>query len=290
MSCETSCAFGGVEHRIENSIVSKATSSDGLRIAFDDAGSGEPALLCMPSWCSDRSQFQPLFPLLSNDRRTIVLDWRGHGDSDVPSSDYGHEQMTEDALAVLAASGVERFVAITAAHAGWVGVNLRRRTGRRMVGLVALSWMVLSAPPPFLAALKRLRQGDRWQAVRDQLLEMWRGEGSNPDVDEQIARMSRCGQETWMRAGREIAAAYARYGSPIAALAAFHPPLPTLHIYAQPTDPSGVQAQREWARSEQWFEVQRVEAHSHFPQFELPEHIAELIASFATRRDSEDLL
>ncbi|HEX2258339.1 MAG TPA: alpha/beta hydrolase [Actinomycetota bacterium] len=271
-------------------MVSSTTSADGLRIAFDDAGSGEPALLCMPSWCSDRSQFQPLFPLLSQHLRTVVLDWRGHGDSDVPRSDYGHEQMTEDALAVLAASGAERFVGITAGHAGWVGLNLRRRTGRRMVGLVAVSWMVLGAPPTFMEALKQLRQEDRWEAVRDSLLEMWRGEGSNPDVDEQIARMSRCGQENWMRAGREIAAAFARYGSPIAALSALHPPLPTLHIYAQPTDPSGVQAQREWARTEPWFEVQRIEAHSHFPQFELREHVAELIKSFATRRASEDLL
>lgn len=271
-------------------MASSTTSADGIRIAFDDAGSGEPALLCMPGWCSDRFQFQPMLPILSRDRRTLVLDWRGHGESEVPKSDYGYDQMTDDALAVLASSGVERFVGITAAHAGWVGLNLRRRTGKRMVGLVALSWMVLGAPRPFLEALKQLRQEDRWQAVRDQLIEQWRGEAENPGVDEVIARMNRYGAKTWMRAGREIAAAFARYGSPIAALSSFHPPLPTLHIYAQPTDPGSAQAQRDWSRSEPWFEVHRVEARSHFPQFELPEHVAELIEGFVTRRDSESLL
>jgi pimeloyl-ACP methyl ester carboxylesterase len=241
----------------------------------------------MPGWCSDRLEFQTLVPLLSQERRTVALDWRGHGDSEVPSSDYGHDEMTDDALAVLASAGVERFVGIAASHAGWIGINLRRRAGQRMVGLVALSWMVLGAAPPFLAALKQLRQEARWQQVRDELFGMWRGEGKNSGVEEQIARMNRYGASTWNKAGREITAAYARYGSPIAALSAFHPPLPTLHIYAQPTDPAGVQAQREWARSEPWFEVQRVEAHSHFPQFEPPEHVAELISSFASRRDPE---
>jgi pimeloyl-ACP methyl ester carboxylesterase len=270
-------------------VVSTATTADGLSITLDDAGSDEPALLCMPDWCSDRFQFKPLFPLLSKDRRTLVLDWRGHGESEIPKSDYGYDQLTDDALAVLRSSGVERVVGITAAHAGWAGVNLRRRIGNRMVGLVAISWMLLGAVPPYLAVLKRLRQEEGWSSARDELLEMWRGKADNPGVEEQINRMRRYGADTWRRAGREIAASYARYGSPIAVLSSFHSPLPTLHIYAQPVDPSAIEAQQEWARSEPWFEVQRVEARSHFPQFELPEHIAELIASFVSRIEFEGL-
>lgn len=68
-------------------MASQATTKDGVGIAYDDPGVGEPALLCLPGWCSDRFQFLPLIDRLSDNRRTIVLDWRGHGESYGPADD-----------------------------------------------------------------------------------------------------------------------------------------------------------------------------------------------------------
>lgn len=256
-------------------------TKDGIRIAFDDFGSGEPALLCMPGWASDRFQFDPIARALSANRRVLVLDWRGHGESDRSTTDYAYEHLLEDALSVIEAAGIERFVAVAASHAGWAAVDLRRRVGERMTGFVAISWMMLGAPPPFLAGLERLQQPDGWTEVRDQLFQMWRGGGDDPGVEEQIARMNGYDGETWMRAGREIARAYHEYQSPVRALARLEPHLPTLHIYAQPDDPALLEGQQEFAAKNAWFGVTRIDARSHFPQFEAPEEVARLVEEFA---------
>ena len=85
-------------------------ASDGIRIGYDDLGQGEPALLCMPGWCSSRAMFERLTPLAAGHRRALALDWRGHGESDPAPGDFGGGPLVEDALAVIEASGVERVI------------------------------------------------------------------------------------------------------------------------------------------------------------------------------------
>lgn len=261
----------------------RATTADELTIAYDDRGVGEPALICLPGWCSDRSQFAPLIDRLAASRRTIVLDWRGHGDSDTPDGDYGYAEMREDLVAVINDAGVERVVPVAAAHAGWAALDLRRRLQERVVGIAAISWMVMGAPPPFIAGLQRMQEPDGWDQVRDQLFVMWRGGGDHRGVEEQIARMRAFGSETWMRAGREIESAYRANGSPVEVLSTFDPPTPFLHVYAQPNDPQIFEAQMNFAEKHPWFMVHRVDAKSHFPQFEVADEVAQTIEEFAAK-------
>ncbi len=260
-----------------------ATTADGLTITYDDRGVGEPAVVCLPGWCSDRFQFAPLIDRLAFNRRTMVLDWRGHGDSDIPAGDYGYADMIEDILAVINDAGVERVVPVAAAHAGWAALELGRRLPERVPGMVAISWMVMGAPPPFIAGLQRMQEPDGWDEVRDQLFAMWRGGGNHSGVEEQIAHMSAFGSETWMRAGREIEGAYRANGAPVEVLSNFDPPTPFLHVYAQPNDPVILEAQRTFADNHPWFRVHRVDAKSHFPQFELPDEVARLIEEFVAK-------
>jgi hypothetical protein len=68
--------------------MSKATRVDGLRIAYDDIGRGEPVFLLLPGWVSDRSVHAPLAARLGEHRRVLLLDWRGHGESEPPRRDF----------------------------------------------------------------------------------------------------------------------------------------------------------------------------------------------------------
>jgi len=257
------------------------TTRDGVRIAYDEAGSGDVATLFLPGWCSDRSQFSAsLLPVMSESHRALSLDWRGHGESETPPDDFGYDELIQDAVAVVDTAGVERFVVVAAAHAGWAGIELRRRMGERVLGLVAISWMVLGAPPPFLEGLQGMQRPDGWEEVRDQLFAMWRGGGSNDGVEDQIARMATSPGEMWMRAAREISRAYATFGSPIDAVAKLDSPLPMLHVYGQPDAPELLEAQEAVTAEHDWFRVHRIDASSHFPQFERPREIAGLIESF----------
>ncbi len=258
--------------------------SDGLRISYNDSGQGEPALLFLPGWASDHTQVDPTAQLSTEHRRVLVLDWRGHGRSERPSADFGYDEMVEGALEVIGDSGAHQVVPVAQAHAGWVAIELRRRLGERSPKLVLTSFLVLDPPPPFLAAMEAAQDPARWQEARESVFATWLEGVSNSDVIRFVREvMSSYGFEMWARAGREITAAYARYGTPLNALAALDPPVPTLHLYGQPPDPGYLAAQEDFAEQHPWFEVRRLEVRSHFPTIEAPEKVAEAIESFVTQ-------
>ena len=256
--------------------------ADGLAISYDDLGAGEPALLCLTGWCASRRAFDGFADRLAQKRRVLALDWRGHGRSDAAPGDFGLAELVRDALAVIAASGAQQIVPLATAHAGWVALELRRQLGpERVPKLVLVDWIVTEAPPPFLGALKMMQDPAQWQAARDRLFAMWLEGVAHAEVERFVREdMGAYGFDMWARASREIAAAYARAQSPLVALAALDPPVPTLHVFAQPNDPAFLQAQQTFSAAHPWFQAQRVEARSHFPTLEIAAPLAAAVERF----------
>ena len=89
-----------------------ATSPDGVRIAYETFGEGEPILL-IHGFASNRQvnwrDTGWYAYLTARGHRVIALDCRGHGESDKPHevSDYEENKMLNDVVAVLDAVGVE---------------------------------------------------------------------------------------------------------------------------------------------------------------------------------------
>ncbi|WP_224368821.1 alpha/beta fold hydrolase [Hyalangium versicolor] len=254
-------------------------SRDAL-IRFDDMGQGESALLFLPGWCTSRAVFAPLALRLAAHHRVLSVDLRGHGQSEQGGEDFSSSTLLEDLLAVLEARGVRRVVPVALSHAGWFAIELRRRLGERISGLVLLDWIVLEPPPPFLDALKGL-QSQAWRDSRDALFGMWLQGVDSPEILRFIREdMGSFGGEMWRRAAREISSAYAREGYPLRALSALVPPVPTVHLYSQPEDPGYLMAQQSFASDHPWFQVVKLEARSHFPTLEVPEAVVEHIERF----------
>ncbi len=255
--------------------------ADGLRISFDDRGTGEPALLLLPGWAVDRSVFADLAALTSRQRRTIALDWRGHGESDHPGSDFGTTHLAEDALAVIAASGAEQVVPVAQAHAGWVALELLRRLRARIPKLIFLSWIVLDPPPPFVELLRAMAEPERTEQARDQLFSIWL-EGVEDARIQHFVRddMGGYDREMFRRAAREILVAYERHGAPLRLLTELGGGNPALHLYAQPLQDDYLKAQRVFTKEQPWFAVERVEGRSHFLMLEMPGHLAARIEQF----------
>lgn len=246
------------------------------QIAFDDVGDREPAFLFLSGWCAPREAARPLYRHL--ERRGVALDWRGHGGSAAAPSDFGTEQLVEDALAVVEAARMDRFIPVGMAHAGFVAIELRKRLGpARVPGVALIDWMVLGGPPPFFAALAGLQQEPSWQAVRAKLFELWTEGVADRAVHDFVAKMARFGFDMWARGGREISAGFAKTPVPLTALEG----VPTLHIYAQPADPAFLAAQQDFRAAHPWFEVTKVRASSHFPTIEAPAEVAAALESFA---------
>ncbi len=252
------------------------------RIAFDDLGGGEPALLFLPGWCGPRTVFRRLLPALSTRRRVLALDFRGHGESEPAQQDFGYPELLDDALRVLESAGVERVVPVTLSHAGWAAIDLRRKLGpERVPGIVFVDWMVLGAPAPFMQALTSLQHPRRWMQVRNRLFESWSSGVDVPAVHEYIAEMRLADGSMWWRGAREIAARFRAEPVPLAVLEREPVPCPTLHLDTQRADPVLHGAQQDYSKRNSWFSVHRLAATSHFPMLEAPEELCERIQAFA---------
>jgi len=259
------------------------TTVTSVPVSFDDAGRGEPALVYLTGWCSTRTSYTPMVQHTARHRRSIAIDWRGHGTSPPPGGDFGWPQMADDVLAVLASCGVGRFVPVANAHAGWVARDLAERVPGRVAGVLLLNWLVLGAPPPFAAGLAALADPATTRQAADHLTASWlAGHEDVPGLAGQIAAMRRQDDQMWARAGREIGAAYAACPSPLQAFAALPAPPPVRHLYAEPNDPAFLAAQQDFARTHPWFTVRRLDtARTHFPMLEQPADLAADVTRFA---------
>lgn len=71
------------------------TTSDGVRLAYLEAGAGK-MLLFVPGWSQTAAMFAPLLQDLSQDHLTIAIDMRGHGRSDKPAHGYRLARLAAD--------------------------------------------------------------------------------------------------------------------------------------------------------------------------------------------------
>lgn len=81
-------------------------TSDGVRLAYEELGDGEP-LLFIHGLAYDRLGWGPLPRVLADEFHVVLFDNRGVGDSDVPEGPYSMEQLAADAVAVLDDAGIE---------------------------------------------------------------------------------------------------------------------------------------------------------------------------------------
>jgi pimeloyl-ACP methyl ester carboxylesterase len=261
-------------------------TADGVRISYDDVGSGGLPVLLTTGWCSSKERWSATAALVAAKRRVVSCEWRGHGASDPAPADFGLEEMIVDVLAVADAAGLDRFVPCAASHSGFVAIELRRRHPDRVPALVHVDWYVVPPPPPYRAVLEMLTREAEWPAARDKLFEIWRAGVEHPAVDAAFAVMSRQGADMWMRSGREIGAGYERVGSPTAAWASLDPPVPVIHFYGQPADPAFLEAQEAFAVEHPWFAVRKLAGRTHFAMIETPEDLARGIEEFVSACDA----
>jgi pimeloyl-ACP methyl ester carboxylesterase len=79
-------------------------TADGVRLAYDTAGRGEPPVVFVHGWGGDRSYFAPQVTHFADRHAVATLDLRGHGESGRPEpgrpGSYEVAAFADDALAV----------------------------------------------------------------------------------------------------------------------------------------------------------------------------------------------
>lgn len=115
-------------------------SPDGLKLHFRDYPGSDDRLpvLCMHGLTRNARDFERLAETISGDRRVLVTDMRGRGDSDYAkdSATYNPVTYVGDVLALLAQEGIGRFVAIGTSLGGLMTMMLAAHDPARIAGAV----------------------------------------------------------------------------------------------------------------------------------------------------------
>ena len=90
-----------------------AVIRDGVNLAYEIYGSGEPTVLLMPTWSIIHSRHWKMqIPYLARHCRVLVFDGRGNGRSDRPETGYEEREFAADALAVMDATATDRAILV----------------------------------------------------------------------------------------------------------------------------------------------------------------------------------
>lgn len=247
-------------------------------IAFDDQGYAPttPAIVLLNGWAHDHRAWNRLLPYLRDDFRVIRVCWRGHGPDRTPRGDFGVAEQTADTIGLLDQLDVERFVPLSHAHGGWVGLEMADRLGPDRVPAVLLLDLIMTPPPPeFAAGVAALQDRATWKAARDGLLRSWLdGSTNQPVLDHVRYDAGGFGYDMWARSGREVQAAYERWGSPMERMAQLAGERPIRHVFSHPDAPEYDELHAEYAAAHPWFSYARLGGETHFPGIELPAEVA----------------
>lgn len=259
------------------------TTQGPIKLAYTEVGEGDTVLLLLSGWCANRTKFEPILPLLSKNYRVISMDWRGHGESDTTASDFGNEELLQDALKIIDHCDAKTIIPVSVAHAGWTSVKLKEKLADRVPKLVFIDWIVTEAPPTFLEALAAMQTPEKLQPTLDAIFAKWIGDVDNPELIHFVKdEMGSYKFDMWSRAAREINKLYTTYGSPLQALSQMEDKPEVFHVYGQPDMVEYFNTQVHFSQSNPWFTVKKIDAKSHFPMFEIPEELSQAILDFVS--------
>jgi pimeloyl-ACP methyl ester carboxylesterase len=123
-----------------------STVRNGVRLAHEDAGAGEPACILIHGWGTDRTSLAHQHAFLSATRRVVSVDLRGFGESSSPPQKYTIDRYADDVAYVATKLGLEKFVVVGHSLGGLIALELAASHAERVIGLVVLeSFLVPSA-------------------------------------------------------------------------------------------------------------------------------------------------
>ena len=121
-------------------------SADGVPIAYEVQGSGEPTLVFIHGWSGDGRYWRGQVPYFSQQHRVVTLDLAGHGHSGLEREDFTMPAFGEDVKAVLEDLNVEQALLIGHSMGGPVAVEAARLMPERVIGIVGVDTFHHVAP------------------------------------------------------------------------------------------------------------------------------------------------
>ncbi len=143
--------------------VREARSADGLALAYEASGAGEPALVFVHGWCCDRAFWRHQLEVFSRERLVVALDLGGFGESGVERASWTLEALSADVAAVVDDVGCSEVVLVGHSMGGPVALLAVPRISARVRGVIgvdSLHDVEFRYPPDFLEETARAFRAD----------------------------------------------------------------------------------------------------------------------------------
>jgi pimeloyl-ACP methyl ester carboxylesterase len=250
----------------------KFATRDGVKLAYVEAGSGDPAIVFVHGWTCNFSHWRHQVPEFANKHRVVALDLRGHGQSEKPEQDYGIGEFADDVAWMIGELGLERPVVVGHSMGGVIAANIARRHPGSTRGVVLVDSPVAPLGPqlkPVADGLLASLQTPGYRQLAEGFLRQFMfNEGSDSALIEEIAESSLRTPQRVMHTA--LASTFKENESVRGAL-----PVPSLFI----------RAATQYAPADQirdllpGIEITEVDC-AHFVQLEKPEETNRLIRQF----------
>jgi pimeloyl-ACP methyl ester carboxylesterase len=149
---------------------------DGVKLAFEQRGEGDPGIVFIHGWCCDHTFFEPQMDHFSRNHRVVTVDRRGHGESDKPEGSYHPDVFAEDIAWLIDQLGLTKPVVVGHSMGGVVALRLAHLFPESVSALIALDagWVLPSiydeAGPAVSAALTQPDYQDQIRAVMGSMM------------------------------------------------------------------------------------------------------------------------
>ena len=149
-----------------------ARAADGLALAYEERGQGEPALLFVHGWCGERALWRATMAGLEARHRVLALDLGGHGASGAGRAEWTLASLAGDVVAVCDQAGLQDVILVGHSMGAPVALlaaaRLRGRV-RGVIGVDSLHDAEFEYPPGFLEEVARGLERDYTGALEASL-------------------------------------------------------------------------------------------------------------------------
>jgi len=252
-------------------LASQATSADGVTLAYDIQGKGEPALVLVHCWACNRTFWNETTSLLKGEPRAVVsLDLAGHGESGRNRSNWTMESFGDDVAAVVHKAGLKKVILVGHSMGGNVVVEAARRLKKETVGVILVDTLLDvddRTPPDEIAKRVAALKSDFKGTVDGMTRQFLFRPTSNPELVNSVVKSLSATDPAIGTACIESSWAY----DPRPGLKEITVPIRAINGDLFPTN---VPAFRKYASQ---YSVAMMPGVSHYPMMEVPEKFVALL-------------